>query len=94
MLSAGRRARRDHFDIYWAGNDAGFPRLGLIVPKLRHNGVQRNRLRRQLKEIWRRDICGQLPALDVVVRARQESYAVAFDAMRADLVTWCRSAAQ
>jgi ribonuclease P protein component len=94
VLAAGRRARRDHFDIYWSSNEAGFPRLGLIVPKLRHNGVERNRLRRRLKEVWRRDVARQLPAWDVVVRARQESYGLTFESMRAELVSWCQAAAQ
>ena len=33
--------------------DAGDPRLGLAVPKAVGNAVVRNRVKRQLKEIWR-----------------------------------------
>ena len=37
-------------------NTAGHPRMGLIVPKFQSTAVARNRLRRRLQEIWRREI--------------------------------------
>ena len=39
---------------------AGHPRMGLIVPKFQSTAVARNRLRRRLREIWRRELqCGR-----------------------------------
>jgi ribonuclease P protein component len=80
--------RRAHLDIYWTANEAGYARLGLVVSKSRETGVARNRLRRWLKEVWRREVQPELPALDVVVRTRREAYAASFDALRADLLAW------
>jgi ribonuclease P protein component len=74
--------------MIWADNTLGHPRIGLIVPRFRSTAVARNRLRRRLKEIWRREVAPTLPALDVVVRARREAYAAPFDALRAELVGW------
>lgn len=93
VLTTGQRSRRAHLDIYWTINEAGHPRLGLIVPLFRQNAVARNRLRRRLKEVWRRELQGRIPALDVVMRPRSEGYAASFQILRADLVDWAEAIA-
>jgi ribonuclease P protein component len=50
--------------------------------------VARNRLRRRLKELWRRECQDQLPAIDVVVRTRREAYQASFAGLRADMLAW------
>ncbi len=91
MLNQGKRSRRAHLDIYWTSNDAGFARVGVIVPRFRQTAVARNRLRRRLKELWRRGVQARVPAFDVVLRARPEAYAASFDGLRADLFGWCEA---
>jgi ribonuclease P protein component len=72
-------------------NQTGQPRMGLIVPKFQSSAVARNRLRRQLREIWRQDIQQRQPAWDLVIRARREAYAADFDALRGQLHAWRES---
>jgi ribonuclease P protein component len=62
--------------------------MGLIVPKHQSSAVARNRLRRRLRELWRREIQQRQPAFDLVIRARREAYAASFDALRAQLLAW------
>ena len=54
----------------------------MIVPKHRHSIVERNRVKRRLREIGRTRVLPQLTeqglALDVLVRARREAYGVGF----------------
>lgn len=69
-------------------NSTGHPRLGLIVPRYQSTAVARNRLRRRLKEIWRRDLQAGIPAWDLVVRARRQAYQASFDALRRQLQQW------
>jgi ribonuclease P protein component len=88
VLTTGRRLRRPHLDIFWAINEGGHPRLGLIVAKARESGVARNRLRRRLKELWRRELQQRLPPWDVVIRTRPEAYVAPFAALRDDLMAW------
>jgi ribonuclease P protein component len=89
VLTTGRRLRRPHLDIFWAINETGeHPRLGLVVAKARESGVARNRLRRRLKELWRRELQQRLPPWDVVIRTRREAYLAPFAALRDDLVSW------
>jgi len=50
--------------------------------------VARNRLRRRVKEVWRRELQQQLPAWDVVVRTNRKAYSAPFEELRGDLVAW------
>lgn len=62
--------------------------MGLIVPKFQSTAVARNRLRRRLKELWRRELMGMMPPWDVVIRARKEAYSAGFGALRDELRDW------
>lgn len=62
--------------------------MGLIVPKFQSSAVARNRLRRRLKELWRRELHQAVPPVDVVIRARREAYGAGFSALRDELLAW------
>ena len=88
MQQVGRRRRLEHVDVIWTDNQAGHPRMGLIVPKFQSTAVARNRLRRRLRELWRREVMETVPAWDVVIRARREAYQPGFGALRTQLLAW------
>ncbi len=69
-------------------NTAGHPRMGLIVPRFQSTAVARNRLRRRLQEVWRRDVRTLQGARDLLVRARKEAYDAPFAELRQEFVTW------
>jgi ribonuclease P protein component len=50
----GRSASTRFLVLYWFARDedVGEPRLGLAVPKGTGNAVARNKIKRQLREIW------------------------------------------
>lgn len=62
--------------------------MGLVVPKFRATGVARNRLRRRLKEIWRREVQPMQPAWDLVIRVNKGAYLAPFAQLRAELLAW------
>ena len=77
--------------MIWMENTTGHARIGLIVAKHRSSAVARNRLRRRLREIWRRDIrpaVPPLPSWDVIIRARREAYGATFEQLRGELRGW------
>jgi ribonuclease P protein component len=74
--------------MIWMDNQSGQPRIGLIVPKFQTSAVARNRLRRRLREIWRREIQPRQPSWDLIIRARREAYAAGFDILRTQLLAW------
>lgn len=61
-------------------------RVGVIVPRYRRTAVSRNRLKRRLREITRRELLPLALPLDVVVRASEGAYALSFAALRTDLL--------
>lgn len=91
-MTQGKRRRTDHLDLFTMGSLAGCSRLAVIVPRHKHNAVERNRLRRRLREIGRRQVLPVLPApTDVAVRARANAYDASFSALQAELLTLCPS---
>jgi ribonuclease P protein component len=74
--------------MIWTDNTTGHPRLGLIVPMFQSSAVARNRLRRQLREIWRQELQPNQQALDLVIRARREAYKARFSELRTELLAW------
>jgi ribonuclease P protein component len=57
------------------------PRIGIVVPRHKHSAVDRNRLKRRLRELVRTRLLPSLPPCDVVIRARAEAYADGFAAL-------------
>lgn len=82
---AGRRRRTPHLDLAWRHNSSGHARTGIIVPRYQSSAVARNRLRRRLKEILRRELLKRLPPIDLVIRAKRSAYTAPFAVLRAEL---------
>lgn len=61
-----------HILLLARSNNLGHPRLGFVISKksIRH-AVQRNRVRRIMRESFRLNQHNQLPAVDILVLARQ-----------------------
>lgn len=62
--------------------------MGLIVPKYHSSAVARNRLRRRLREVWRREVQWLQGGRDLVIRAKRESYSAGFSDLRDQVVGW------
>lgn len=62
----------------------------MVVPKHGRRIVERNRLKRRLREIGRTEVLPRLRGsgrkLDVLVRARREAYGVTFQTLERELV--------
>jgi ribonuclease P protein component len=85
LLAKGKRQRTASLDVYVTASEAARSRLGVIVPKHGRRIVDRNLLKRRLREIGRRQI---LPALDargarrdILIRARVAAYGAEFEAL-------------
>ena len=90
LLRRGKRRRTSELDVFLAASATSCARFGAIVPKHRHSIVDRNRLRRRLREIGRVEVLPRLDThsrdLDFLVRARREAYHVSFQQLRNQLV--------
>ena len=57
----------------------------MIVPRHGHTAVDRNKLKRRVREIVRLELLPHLPAVDLVIRARATAYAQQFAALATEL---------
>ena len=72
--------RTEHLDVRVL-TPAPSARVGIIVPRHKHTAVDRNRLKRRLRELARTRLLPTLPPSDVVIRARAEAYGDSFEAL-------------
>ncbi len=79
----GARERTPCFDVRIAASPERYARVAIVVPRFDKTAVSRNRVKRRLRELVRRELLPGLAAQDVEVRATPSSYRVTFEAMRA-----------
>ncbi len=89
LFQRGKRRKTRHLDAFVSPSPAAFPRLGVVVPKHKHTIVERNKVRRRLRELGRTVLLPALrnsgAALDVMVRARPEAYNAPFEQLRDEI---------
>ena len=89
LLERGKRKRTTNLDVFFTPSPASRSRLGLIVPKHGREIVERNRLKRRLREIGRREVLPSLDASgnggDLLIRARRAAYEAGFGQLRLDV---------
>ena len=97
LLKRGERKRTRHLDVFFDLSPVPHSRLGLIVPKHGHTIVERNLVKRRLREIGRREalprLGGSRMPTDVLLRARLTSYDAEYSVLEAEVMTaveaWC-----
>jgi len=85
----GRSVSTRHFVLHTferGEGDAEEPRVGLAVPKSAGNAVARNRIKRQLREVWRERV-GDLPSGSDFVLVVRPGVAEAAEARGLDWLT-------
>jgi ribonuclease P protein component len=92
LMRRGKRSRTTHLDVFHSASPAPHPRAGVVVPRYRRAVVERNRLKRRLREVLRQDVMVLLASssvpLDVLVRARPDAYQAGFQELRQELLEW------
>jgi len=83
----GRRLGGPLARLHYAHNDLDHPRLGITASRKVGNAVVRNRLKRRVRETFRRWPGGQtLPPVDVVVHLLPPAKDASFAALRGELI--------
>lgn len=74
-----------HFEVRASESLFSHGRIGVVVPKFGKTIVQRNRLRRQLREIARTVVLPGLGKRDLLIKALPSAYASEFTSLRDEL---------
>jgi len=83
----GRRRHGSLAIVYFVPNQLGHPRIGITASRKVGKAVVRHRLKRRIKEIYRRwQDRDKLPALDLVVHLKTEAGASDFRSLREELL--------
>ena len=80
----GKRFHTRHFGVTLAPMAEGHPRLGLVATRRLGKAVQRNRVKRLLREFFRRHQTG-LPAFDLVIMAKKGAAALEYHQVEEEL---------
>ena len=89
----GKRIRTVHLDVrayvspFVLDGAAQACRVGVIVPKYAHSAVERNLLKRRLKELVRLHVLPHQLPVHAVIRARPNAYETTFAGLAADIAT-------
>lgn len=87
MTREGKRIRTPHLEVRTLASLLHHPRVGFIVPRYKHSAVDRNQLKRRLREIARTRLLPRMAPQDLVVRTRPEAYGASLDQLVAELST-------
>jgi ribonuclease P protein component len=83
----GKRRQAASALVYYFPNGLAHPRLGITASRKVGQAFERHRLKRRIREIYRRSAARwELPAVDVVVHLKPEAKGVAFAALSEELV--------
>jgi len=83
----GRRRHGSLAILYFIPNELGHPRIGITASRKVGKAVVRHRLKRRIKESYRRwKRRGSLPAMDLVVHLKPEAGRADYPSFRAELL--------
>lgn len=80
----GKRLHTRHFGLVLAPMATASPRLGLVVTRRLGKAIKRNRVKRLLREFFRRHKT-ELPAVDLVIMAKKGAAALGYHQVEEEL---------
>ena len=87
VKQTGRRLRTEHLEIRAADSLLSYCRAAVIVPKYSRTIVERNRLRRRLRELTRTVLIPTCSSIDLVIRALPAAYTADFRSLAREIDT-------
>ena len=87
LYKSGRKVHSEKLVLFCRANSIGHTRLGITVSRKVGGAVIRNRIKRLLREIFRRSI-SQLPnQFDIVVNAKSGCVGASYEALRDEFLS-------
>ena len=87
------RAHGRYLTVLMAPNGAGQPRLGIVASRKLGGAVARNRAKRLIREVFRRNPVPGRQGVDVVVIPRRELFDASYTSLENEFLATCRRCA-
>ena len=87
VLKTGKRVRSEHLELRGLASLSHPVRIGVIVPKHRHSAVERNKLKRQLREIIRLHVLWKMKDLQLVIRTSPGAYDASLEQLTMEILS-------
>lgn len=85
MHAEGKRIRTKLLDVRGVASLRTYGRVGIVVPRFGHTAVDRNTVKRRLRELVRMDLLPGLARMDLVLKATPAAYRASFDVLRREV---------
>jgi len=72
LYKKGKRYRGKYFNLIYLSNDFSFSRMAVIVSKKVGNAVKRNKIKRQMRTLFRRNKSLLKAPFDIIIIAKKE----------------------
>lgn len=86
-LLSGPRVRGGHLDLHWRPAAGSTPRATCITPKFGRSSVERNKLRRRLRDLLRAVLLARPESFDYLVRAHPPAYERGYAELKIELAS-------
>jgi len=72
LYKKGKRYRGKYFNLIYLSNDFSFSRMAVVVSKKVGNAVKRNKIKRQMRTLFRRNKNLLKAPLDIIIITKKE----------------------
>jgi ribonuclease P protein component len=86
VFNAGSRVQGRFFTLIMAPNQVGTTRLGIVASRKIGDSVSRNRAKRLIREIFRKNIASGTISADLVVIPRRELFDAGYSSLQDDFL--------
>ena len=87
LYKKGNRYRGRYFTLIYLTNDLSYSRMAVVASKKVGRAVVRNKVKRRLRTLYRRNKQMLQKNLDLVIIAKKEAHAVPWQTLKNDYIT-------
>ena len=92
VYEEGRKIQARHFTAFVLSNSGGQPRIGITATRKMGNSVERNRARRLVREVFRKNKWLVPQGVDIVINVKRSLAEASYGDLEGDFITFLERA--